>query len=117
MKENMEHEGENIFLETTTVDSRTSETETCGFYFDRNSDLYPQEVRGDVGGTGGRLALLGGGQRVGLHLGLGEEAHLKLCRHLPSTSHLTHELGGEEQRRVRHINGMYQSIFWTNTIH
>ena len=65
--------------------------------------LYPEQVGGDVGGAGGRLALLGRGQRVGLHLGLGEEAHLELSSHLPSARHLAHELGGEERRKVLHI--------------
>lgn len=61
------------------------------------TDLYPEEVRDDVWCTGSRLALLWDSQRAGLYLSLWKQTHLQLYCHLPSSCHLTHELGREKR--------------------
>lgn len=60
-------------------------------------DLDPDLVRRDIGRARDRLALLGGGQRVGLHLGVREQAHLQLHGHLPRPGHLAHELRSNQE--------------------
>lgn len=55
-------------------------------------NLNPYLVWRDIWRARDWLTLLRGGQRIGLYLGVREQAHLQLHSHLPRSGHLSHEL-------------------------
>lgn len=79
------------------------------------TDLYPEEVRDDIRCTWCRLTLLWDSQGAGLYLGLRKQTHLQLYCHLPSSCHLTHELG--RQKREDKNESIIQYILTKTHIH